>query len=164
MSKKKVTDIPGFGTGKPLREQVDEIVGNSSLSYEQKLETLTRIIPKHQAVRLIGPDPKEEITLRDPIAGCGKRLFLVMQKRYFDEVMAGTKKEEYRVISDSMPGRYTYKGKDGRRYLKPFDSIRFAVGYHSNREMADVEVTDIKTNGELVTFCLGRILAYTPKQ
>ena len=160
MSKKKVVDIPsGFGRSRSLSEQVDEIVRDSSLAYDQKLKALTRIVSRHEAVLLIGPDPIDEITLRDPIKGCGNRLFLVIERRYFDRIMSGEKKEEYRHIPESQPGRYTYKGEDGRRYLRPFDSIRFAVGYHREREMADVEVTDIRTDGEIVTFSLGRILA-----
>lgn len=164
MSKKKVTDIPsGFGRSKSLREQIDEIVRDSSLGYDQKAKALERIVAKHEVARILGPDPKDEITLRDAVKGCGNRLFLVIERRYFDQIMSGEKKEEYRLIPESQPGRYTYKGSDGRRYLRPFDSIRFAVGYHREREMADVEVTDIKTDGELVTFSLGRILARYPK-
>lgn len=155
-----MTDIPsGFGCAKSLREQVDEIVNDSSLGYDQKAKVLERIVAKHEVARILGPDPKDEITLRDPIQGCGNRLFLIIERRYFDQIMSGEKKEEYRHIPDSQPGRYTYRGKDGRRYLRPFDSIRFAVDYHREREMADVEVTDIRTNGEVVTFSLGRILA-----
>lgn len=162
--RKKVKDIPsGVGVTKSLREQVDEIVRDSSLAYDQKAGALRRIVGRHEVERILGPDPKDKIMLRDAVSGCGKRLFLVIERRYFDQIMSGEKREEYRVIPESQPGRYTYKGSDGRRYLRPFDSIRFAVGYHRDREMADVEVTDITTNGELVTFTLGRILALYPK-
>jgi len=165
MSKKKVTDIPsGLGQSRSLKEQVAEIVNDSSLTYDQKAIALGRIVAKHEVPRILGPDPKDEITLRDPIAGCGQSVFLIIEKRYFDQIMRGEKKEEYRHIPDTMPGRYTYRGKDGRRYLRPFERIHFAVGYHRDREEADVEVTDIKTDGELVTFKLGKILAYKPKQ
>ncbi len=163
MSKKKVVDIPsGFGSTKSLREQVDEIVNDSSLTYDQKAKALARFMPKHNIEVILGPDPKDEITLIDPLGD--EVLFLVIEKRYFDQIMSGEKTEEYRVIPETMPGRYTYKGKDGRRYLRPFGRIRFVVGYHRNRDMALVEVTDIKTNGELVTFCLGKILEYKPKE
>lgn len=160
---RKTADIPsGFGRSKSLKEQVDEIVRDSSIGYDQKLKALTRILSKHEAVLLIGSDPKDEITLRDHIAGSGQSVFLVIEKKFFDQIMSGEKKEEYRIIPDTMPGRYTYKGKDGRRYLRPYERIHFAVGYHRNREEADVEVTDIKTDGELVTFSLGRIIAHYP--
>ena len=159
MSKKKVADIPS-GARRSLREEVDEIV-RASLSYDQKKKALMRIVTRQDAERILGPDPKDEITLRDPLGG--EVLSLVIQRRFFDQIMSGEKTEEYRLIPETMPGRYTYKGEDGRRYLRPFGRIRFAVGYHRNRDTALVEVKDIETNGELVTFKLGRILEYKPK-
>ena len=165
MSKKKVTDIPsGFGAPNTLREEVEAIVADSSLSYDQKAEALQKRmhIPRHEAVRILGPDPKDEITLKDPLGD--ETLFLVIMRKFFDKIMSGEKREEYRHISEVMPGRYTYRAKDGRRYLRPYGKIMFAVGYHKRRDMALVEVTDIKTNGECVTFRLGRIIEHRPKE
>ena len=160
---RKTADIPsGFGRSVSLKEQVNEIVRDSSLGYDQKLKALTCIVSKHEAVLLIGSDPKDEITLRDQIDGCGHRLFLVIERRYFDPILSGAKKEEHRHLSSGRLSWYTYKGEDGRRYLRPFDTIRLAVGYHHDREMADVEVKDIQTNGEVVMYHLGRILAHYP--
>ena len=50
-------------------------------------------------------------------------------------------------------------GFDEHNLLYRSREYDIAVGYHRERDMADVEVTDIKTNGEVVTFSLGRILA-----
>lgn len=144
-----------------LRGDIEAIVSDRAKTYEQKLFDLQRLVTKAEAVLLLGDNPKKQITLRDPLGGL-QPLYLIIEKQPFDEIMAGTKKEEYRFISEGNVNRLTYR-HDGRRYLKPYDRIRFCVGYHKNREEAIVEVTGIETDGAMVTYRLGRILAHYPK-
>lgn len=161
--RKTVNDIPsGFGVSRSLREIVDEVVSNPMLDYDGKRTALLKLMPKHEAERILGADPMDAITLKDQLGE--EVLFLVVQKRYFDKIMSGEKREEYRHLSEKMPGRYTYKAKDGRRYLRPYGKIRFAVGYHKKRDMALVEVNGITCDGECITFKLGRIIEYKPKE
>lgn len=145
-----------------LREDIEAILSAPGRGYEDKLADLQKLVTKAEAVILLGENPKERITLRDPLGGLPP-LYLIIEKQPFDEIMAGTKKEEYRFISEGNVNRLTYR-HEGRRYLKPFDRIRLCVGYHKNREEAVVEVTGIETDGAMVTYRLGRILTHKKKE
>ena len=145
-----------------LSAEIAAIVSDPCRGYEDKLASLQKLVTKAEALILLGENPKEKITLRDQLGGLPP-LYLIIEKRPFDEIMNGTKKEEYRFMSDGNINRLTYR-LDGRRYLKPYDRIRLCVGYHKKREEALVEVTDIGTDGAVVTYKLGRILAHKKKE
>ncbi|MGM9687163.1 MAG: hypothetical protein ACI3YI_13220 [Bacteroidaceae bacterium] len=145
-----------------LNDEIYAIVSAPRLKYDVKLSELQKLMTKAEAMLLLGENPKEQITLRDPLGGLPP-LYLVIEKTPFDEIMSGMKKEEYRFLSDGNMNRLTYH-HEGRRYLKPYDRIRLCVGYHKNRDEAIVEVTGIETDGFLVTYKLGRILERRKKQ
>lgn len=145
-----------------LTNDINAIVSNQERGYEDKLASLQKLVTKAEALMILGENPKEKITLRDQLGGLPP-LYLVIEKRFFDEIMNGTKKEEYRFLSDGNINRLTYR-HEGRRYLKPFDRIRLCVGYHKNRPEAIVEVTGIETDGAVVTYKLGRILTHKKKK
>ena len=146
-----------------LNDEIRQIVFDPNRGYECKLSDLHKLgLSKAEALVLLGSNPDDEITLRDPLGGLPP-LYLVIEKKYFDQILAGTKTEEYRSLSETTLGRYTYLYKK-RRYLKPYDSIRLCVGYHTNREEAFVEVNGIICDGGLVTYKLGRILGYKSKE
>lgn len=88
-----------------------------------------------------------------------KVLTLNIKKIYFDEIMKGTKKIEYRELKQTTLNKYTYLDEsDGKRYLRRYDAIRFFVGYHKDRECALVQVKDITYNAGIVEYHLGLIL------
>lgn len=88
-----------------------------------------------------------------------KILTLNIKKIYFDEIMSGAKKIEYRELKQTTLNKYTYLDEsDGKRYLRRYDAIRFFVGYHKDRESASVQVKDITYNGGIVEYHLGLIL------
>lgn len=88
-----------------------------------------------------------------------KVLTLNIKKIYFDEIMNGEKKIEYRELKQTTLNKYTYLDEsDGKRYLRRYDALRLFVGYHKDRESALVQVTDITYNEGLVEFHLGMIL------
>ena len=88
-----------------------------------------------------------------------KVLTLNIKKIYFDEIMSGEKKIEYRELKQTTLNKYTYLDEsDGKRYLRRYDALRLFVGYHKDRESALVQVTDITYNEGLVEFHLGMIL------
>ncbi|MCI2082949.1 MAG: ASCH domain-containing protein [Bacteroidales bacterium] len=98
-------------------------------------------------------------------------LYLPIKQTYFDQIVAGTKKEEYREVKDTTYKKYLVVNKDGcilyRDSVKvdeanvdecglsafnggvfPFDAIPYkylslAVGYAKERDKALVEVTGI---------------------
>lgn len=145
-----------------LSGEVEAIVSDRERGYEDKLASLQKLVTKTEALILLGENPKEKITLRDPLGGLPP-LYLIIEKQPFDEIMNGTKKEEFRFISEGNINRLTYR-LDGQRYLKPYDRIRLCLGYHKNREEALVEVTGIETDGAVVTYKLGRILTHKKKE
>jgi len=88
-----------------------------------------------------------------------KVLTLNIKKVYFDEIMRGAKKIEYRELKQTTLNKYTYLDEaDGKRYLRRYDALRLYVGYHKDRESALVQVTDITYNEGIVEYHLGLIL------
>lgn len=88
-----------------------------------------------------------------------KVLTLNIKKVYFDEIINGTKKIEYRELKQTTLNKYTYIDEtDGKRYLRRYDALRLFVGYNKDRESALVQVTDITYNEGVVEYHLGMIL------
>ena len=88
-----------------------------------------------------------------------KVLTLNIKKMYFDEIMSGMKKTEYRELKQATLNRYTYIDEaDGKRYLRRYDALRLFVGYHKDRESALVQVKDITYSNGVVEYHLGLIL------
>lgn len=88
-----------------------------------------------------------------------KVLTLNIKKIYFDEIINGTKKIEYRELKQTTLNKYTYIDEtDGKRYLRRYDALRLFVGYNKDRESALVQVTDITYNEGVVEYHLGMIL------
>ena len=87
-----------------------------------------------------------------------KVLTLIIKQKYYDKILAGTKKQEFREIKPSTEGRYvTYKDVKGTPYKRnvdipyeveievipiKYDAIQLWVGYNPNRPGALVEVID----------------------
>ena len=88
-----------------------------------------------------------------------KVLALNIKKIYFDEIMSGAKKIEYRDLKQTTLNKYTYLDEtDGKRYLRRYDALRLFVGYNKDRESALVQVTDTTYNEGIVEYHLGLIL------
>jgi len=88
-----------------------------------------------------------------------KVLTLNIKKIYFDEIINGTKKIEYRELKQTTLNKYTYLDEsDGKRYLRRYDALRLFVGYNKDRESALVQVTDITYNEGVVEYHLGLAL------
>ncbi len=88
-----------------------------------------------------------------------KVLTLNIKKVYFDEIMSGTKKIEYRELKQTTLNKYTYLDEtDGKRYLRRYDALRLFVGYNQDRESALVQISDITYNEGVVEYHLGVIL------
>ena len=88
-----------------------------------------------------------------------KVLTLNIKKIYFDEIMSGAKKTEYRELKQTTLNKYTCLDEtDGKRYLRRYDALRLFVGYNKDRESALVQVTDTTYNEGIVEYHLGLIL------
>lgn len=88
-----------------------------------------------------------------------KVLTLNIKKVFFDEIMKGEKKIEYRELKQTTLNKYTYLDEyDGKRYLRRYDALRLFVGYNKDRESALVQVKDITYNDGIVEYHLGMIL------
>ena len=88
-----------------------------------------------------------------------KVLTLNIKKIYFDDILSGAKKIEYRELKQTTLNKYTYLDEsDGKRYLRRYDAIRLFVGYHKDRESALVQVKDITYRNGVVEYHLGLIL------
>jgi len=90
-----------------------------------------------------------------------KIVTLIIKKVYFDAILSGTKKVEYRQLKQTTLNKYTWLNpEDGKRHLKKYDAVRFYVGYSKNRETALIEIvnTVYDTTTQTVEFHLGKIL------
>lgn len=88
-----------------------------------------------------------------------KVLTLNIKKVFFDEIMKGEKKIEYRELKQTTLNKYTYLDEsDGKRYLRRYDALRLFVGYNKDRESALVQVKDITYNEGIVEYHLGMVL------
>lgn len=94
-----------------------------------------------------------------------KILTLIIKKIFFDDIIKGDKKIEYRELKQTTINKYTFiDDADGKRYLRRYNAIRFYVGYEKNRESAIVEVLDTTYNEGIVEYHLGRILEHIKKE
>ena len=92
-----------------------------------------------------------------------KVLSLIIKKCYFDDIMSGEKKIEYRELKQPTLKKYTFIDEsDGKRYLKRYDALRLFVGYNKDRESALVQVVDTTYDKEhsVVEYHLGSILEH----
>ena len=100
-----------------------------------------------------------------------KPITLIIVQSEFDQIIAGTKKEEYRSLSEYYISRFcNFKG-DEFIGMKDFKSIILAVGYSKARKWAEIEVKGIfidrfenfipegfKKGDECFTIELGKVL------
>ncbi len=83
-----------------------------------------------------------------------KVLHLTLHKKWFDEIKAGEKKEEYREAKQYWLKRlFDEKGKP-----KEFDVIKFRNGYNKNSRKMFVKFLGLKRNTSKIIIKLGRIL------
>lgn len=88
-----------------------------------------------------------------------KVLTLIIEKKYFEQIVKGEKTEEYRELKQSTLNKYTYIDEaDGKRYLRRYDVLRLYVGYHSDRDSAIVQILNTTYSNGIVTFHLGKVL------
>jgi hypothetical protein len=69
-----------------------------------------------------------------------KILNLIIKQVYFDQILVGTKKQEFREVKPTTSKKYVIQG-DADAGPIVYDAIRFYVGYNKNRDTALVEVT-----------------------
>jgi len=130
-----------------IEKAIQCIIKEIPISYD----TASQIVIEHTSA---------ENTEKQTIDTTGwKILTLNIKETYFKEIVASTKKEEYRLLKPSTINKYTYQD-EGKRWLKKYDAIRFFVGYHKDRESALVEVVDAvyKLDEQTVIYLLGRVI------
>lgn len=96
-----------------------------------------------------------------------KILSLIIKQKYFDEILAGTKTEEFRENRPNTFRKYCelddegfalFDEKEGVFVPKKYDAIRFFVGYKKDRQNALVKVKDarieifVDDNNEPITY------------
>jgi hypothetical protein len=130
-------------------------------SIEKAIQCIIKEIP-------ISYDPVSQIIIEHTVAENAKKktldttgwkiLTLNIKEVYFKEIIAGEKKEEYRLLKPTTINKYTFL-EEGKRWLKKYDAIRFFVGYHKDRDSALVEIIDASYDFEdqSVIYSLGEI-------
>ena len=78
-------------------------------------------------------------------------LTLIIKQKFFDEILSGKKKQEFREIRPNTQKKYCQLDaegycveKDGVLQPKHYDAIQFFVGYNKDRASALVEVKGAK--------------------
>lgn len=73
-----------------------------------------------------------------------KQLYLVLKKQYFNEILAGTKKEEYRGFTDHFINRLCEVDEDGQILdTKKYETVKFQMGYNKDAPQMVVECKQI---------------------
>ena len=99
-----------------------------------------------------------------------KTLNLIIKQCFFDEIIKGTKKQEFREVKPTTIKRLVQLDKDGYEVedengnAQPikYDAIQFYVGYNKDRDNALVEVVGahceifVDENNEPITYEHGR--------
>ena len=129
------------------------IIKEIPISYDP----INQAIIEHTSVENIG---KETIDTTG-----WKILTLNIKEIYYKEIIAGTKKAEFRSLKPTTINKYTFID-EGKRWLKKYDAIRFFVGYHKDRDSALVEIVDATYNFEKqsITYFLGKIFEVISKE
>jgi hypothetical protein len=86
-----------------------------------------------------------------------KTLKLIITQKYFDQIVAGTKKKEYREVKPTTIKRllqldsegFEVEDNKGNAIPIKYNRIQFYVGYHKDRDTCIVEVKD--SHCELLT-------------
>jgi hypothetical protein len=88
-------------------------------------------------------------------------LTLVIKQESFDQIVDGSETKECQKIKQSNLNRLTeLDSESGKRYLRRYDLLHLVVGYHSNRDVAYVEVvnTTYDEKTQVVTYHLGQVV------
>lgn len=73
-----------------------------------------------------------------------KQLYLVLETKYFNEILSGEKKEEYRVFSDFYIKRLAVIDEEGDLIdTKKYDTVKFQLGYKKGAPQMIVECKEI---------------------
>ena len=98
-----------------------------------------------------------------------KILNLIIKQVYFDEIMAGSKVQEFREVKPTTVKKYIQideegyqkEDEDGNSVPIEYDAIRFFVGYNKDRDSALVKLESAYTemfvdeNDEFITYQYG---------
>ena len=71
-----------------------------------------------------------------------KTVTLIIKEKYLAEIIAGTKKIEYREIRPNSNNKYLVYLPGDNVEPRQYDTITFYAGYTKNRKSAIVEITD----------------------
>lgn len=142
-----------------LREEIQSILGDSSLDYAEKGKRLAKLVTQQELDALL---PKQKVVaLKEPLKPKTegmKTLNLSIHKVYFDAILTGTKPIEYRDWTNEYYQRKCSYVDGGKRYLVPFDALKLYVGRGGNALSATVALTDITCDGTYLMFHLGKVL------
>lgn len=142
-----------------LRDDIQKIVSDTSISYEEKGRRLALLVTKREVSVLLKKE-SESIKLKEPLQPRKENmrvLPLSIYNIYFDAIRKGSKKIEYRDYKDYYIQKCTYV-EDGKRYLVPYDAITFYVGRGDRARSMTVALTNITCDGQYIMFHLGEIL------
>lgn len=72
------------------------------------------------------------------------QLYLVLKKQYFLEILAGTKKEEYRDFTEYFIKKFCTFDQNGEiNGCKKYDTVRFQMGYQRNAPQLVVDCEEL---------------------
>ena len=141
-----------------LQEEINSIINDGQLSYDEKSKKLQNYLTPHE-VRALLQKPIDVVKLKEPLVPKTKDM-RVLHLSVYNEIFEGILKGghiECRDYNEYYQSRCTYV-EGGVRYLVPFDAITFYVGRGNNAKRATVAVKDIILDDGLLYFHLGDVL------
>lgn len=144
-----------------LQDRIKSILGDKTLDYGGKARALARIVTTKELDELL-PRPADLPRLKEPIRMKEKglkTLNLSIKPVYYNQILGGSKKIEYRDYTEYYKQRCTYQ-EGGRLWLVPYDALVLHEG--AKRSMT-VRVVDITCDGAYFMFHLGDVLYASPE-
>lgn len=77
-------------------------------------------------------------------------VFLILTKEWFNKILSGEKKEEYRAYSDFYVSKFCDFDKKEKQItgIKKFKTVRFQLGYSKNAPQMVVAIKEFYCEGE----------------
>lgn len=116
-----------------------------------------KIKVKKSRHRFISAKKNSDYTQSDTIEK--KPLFLIMQKKYFDQIEKGQKKKEFRDFTEHYISRLCNRDKAGE--ILSIKKYKYAVlqeGYNRGARRLICEIGEISFNGEIFTININEVL------
>ena len=144
--------------GTKVKQEASAIIHDQEMTDEEKGKRLAKVITGRELKDVI----PEVVKLKEPLRPKTENMRTInlsIHKVYFNQILSGRKKIEFRDFTNEYYVRKCTYEENGKRYLVPFDAIVLWVGHGKGALTATVALTDITCSGGWLMFHVGKVLS-----